>query len=295
MSHNQAHIHILKEGNCVTYLSNICGFLLVNPLFITLIVAVLAFGLLWIVSLFVKDCTWADAYWGVGFAIITGLYVVILKRYDTLTLLLASCVLLWGTRLSFHLTRRHFGKVEDPRYAAMRAYNGTHFWWKSLYKVFLLQAVLQWMLALPIHLVFLSTIQSPLPSPYGGVFMLGLCIFGLGLSLETVADWQLSRFRKNPQHKGSVMDKGLFAIVRYPHYSGEIVVWIGFTLMSFALSGYAWGVISPVIIALLLVKVSGVALTEPYMLAQKTDYADYRGRVPMLIPDMVKRLRKGHK
>lgn len=247
---------------------------------LTLFTSVFVFSLLWILCLRLKDCTWADAYWGAGFIVIAGCYILILPSVNAQQLIFAMCITIWGARLSWHLTTRHFGKREDPRYGAMRTYNGDAFWWKSYIKVFLLQAVLQWILALPIHIVFLSANAHP-----SMLFLsFGLVLFVMGLMTESIADYQLNVFRNALENRGKIMDTGLFAYSRHPHYAGEITLWIGIALMGFAITSSFWVFTSPILIAFLLIKVSGVAMVEANMALKNPDYAQYRARVPMILP-----------
>ena len=80
----------------------------------------------------------------------------LLLRWPALWLL-ALLVSLWGLRLAVYLTRRNWGSDEDPRYHRWRQAAGTGFWWKSLFKVFLLQAVFLWVISLVLRAMRLRT------------------------------------------------------------------------------------------------------------------------------------------
>ena len=177
-------------------------------------------------------------------------------------------LVLWAGRLSFHITKRNLGKGEDHRYRAMRARNEPGFTWKSLYLVFWLQALLAWIISLPILGAFASN------RPLGGLDYAGIALWLVGFVFETGGDWQLARFRKNPANAGAVMNHGLWRYTRHPNYFGEFCVWWGFYLVALS-AGAWWAIAGPLLISFLLLKVSGVTLLEKDIGNRRPQYADY--------------------
>ena len=110
--------------------------------------AVLGMMLLgWVISLLYRNVTIVDSLWGLGFVLIAWLTFSIAEGFYGRKVLIALMVTLWGLRLSLHLAWRNWGHGEDPRYAAWREKSGDRFWLVSLFKVFVLQAVRLWALA----------------------------------------------------------------------------------------------------------------------------------------------------
>ncbi len=112
---------------------------------------------------------------------------------------------------------------------------------------------------------------------------LGVLVWGVGLYFETVGDWQLDRFKRNPANAGQVMDRGLWRLTRHPNYFGDATVWWGLYLVAL---GTGWGVLTivgPALMNYLIVYVSGVALLEKHM-REKPKYADYIRRTSAFIP-----------
>ena len=177
-------------------------------------------------------------------------------------------LVLWSFRLSFYITKRNVGKCEDHRYQAIRARNEPGFTWKSLYLVFWLQALLAWVISLPVLGAFASN------RPLGVLDWLGLALWVVGFVFEAGADWQLARFRKNPANAGKVMDRGLWHYTRHPNYFGEFCIWWGFWLIALS-AGAWWSIVGPLLITFLLLKVSGVALLEKDIGNRRPQYADY--------------------
>ena len=122
-----------------------------------------------------------------------------------------------------------------------------------------------------------------------GFFYGGLLVFGLGFSVEIIADWQKSNFRKNPENKESFITSGLWKYARHPNYFGEIVLWTGISIMSFSsLSNWQYvTLISPLFTYFLLVYISGVRILEASGMEKwghLESYQQYIRSTPSLVP-----------
>jgi steroid 5-alpha reductase family enzyme len=175
---------------------------------------------------------------------------------------------LWAARLSVFVTARGTGKGEPRRYQDLRALHEPHFAIKSLYLVFLRQALLAWVVSLPLLGAFASI------RPLGTLDWLGAFLWLAGFLLETAADWQLARFRAKPGNEGAVMDRGLWRFTRHPNYFGECCVWWGFYLLALS-AGAWWALPGPLLLTWLLLRVSGVAALERDIGKRRPQYADY--------------------
>ncbi len=109
---------------------------------------------------------------------------------------------LWGLRLALHIGRRNHGRPEDYRYARLRERDGRRFWLTSLYRVYLVQAALMWVVALPLMAGSAHGAHSGL----GGLDAVGVVVWAVGLAFEAVGDLQLARFRADPANGRRVMD-----------------------------------------------------------------------------------------
>jgi steroid 5-alpha reductase family enzyme len=232
----------------------------------------------WIASLIRRDAGLADWLWGPGFVVVAFVHVEVtgLSGNGRAAFLLA--VTLWGLRLAAHMVARADGH-EDARYAAMRRRHGDDFALRSLFIVFLLQAVILWVVAIPVHVALRDTAPVWLPA----LVWAGLALFAAGFVLETVADRQLLTFRRDPARRGTLLTAGLFSVVRHPNYLGEIIAWTGLGLAAFGISGSPLALAGPALLAFLIVKVSGLPLLEAH-LSKRSGWADYAARVPALLP-----------
>lgn len=248
-------------------------------------IGVSAMVALWVASLGRRDASLVDLWWGPGFAV--GAAVVWLLAgapAGGAQLAVLALVLAWSVRLSrTMLGRRKRHPGEDPRYAALRRSRDPGFWWKSLFMVFLLQAVLQWLIALaPLSSVLALAGAAAL----GPLAALGALVALGGLALETVADAQLDAHKAAGRE--GVCDTGLRAAVRYPNYLGEIVFWWGLWLIA-ASTGAWWTVVSPALVTLLLWKVSGAPILDE-RLAGRPGWEAWRARTPAFLPRPLLRL-----
>jgi len=242
-------------------------------------VMVMMFGV-WLLSLIKRDASIVDVFWGLGFVVVAWLTFLQTDGYLGRKILITLLTTLWGLRLAMHILIRDWGHGEDRRYQAWRAQYGARFWWVSLFTVFGLQGVLLWAISLILQVGQMSAIPARLVI----LDFLGTIVWTVGFIFEAVADWQLYRFKADPENKGKVMKKGLWAYSRHPNYFGESLIWWGLFLITLATPGSFWTVISPMVITFLLLKVSGVTLLEKTIVDSRPEYRDYIESTSSFIP-----------
>jgi steroid 5-alpha reductase family enzyme len=240
------------------------------------LVAALSFAT-WLVSLWRRDVSIVDGMWPVFIASAGILYAVKAAELGAVVVVALALLGTWAVRLCLHITVRNHGQPEDRRYQKIRANNQPHFEFKSLYIVFGFQAVLAWIVALP----FLAMAQDA--RALGVLEALGALLAAFGIVFEAVADWQLERFKKNADSRGRVLGTGLWRYSRHPNYFGECCVWWGFGLMAIG-TGAWWVLASPLLITVLLLKVSGVSLLERDIAERRPEYARYVGETNAFVP-----------
>ncbi len=237
--------------------------------------------LLWAFSLIIKDASIIDIFWGPGFVLLAFVYFLgssqPLNPHSGMLLLLVS---LWGLRLGGFILLRNWGAGEDYRYQKWRENTGPAWWWRSFFKVFLLQGFLMWLISAPLALAFGGPGKDLVLLDYIAVFL-----WLVGFSFEAGGDCQLMRFKKIPENAGRVLDHGFWRYSRHPNYFGDALQWWAFFLLSLSssLSGF-WTIYSPVLMTFLLVRISGVALLERSLVETKPEYADYISRTAAFVP-----------
>lgn len=231
----------------------------------------------WALSVKLRDVSIVDSLWSIFFIVFTVLFAWRMGSDDMASYVLIALILAWGLRLSIYITVRNHGNGEDRRYQAIRARNQPNFEFKSLYLIFLLQAVLATLVVLPVVPVLNGAQQA------GVLTYTGFAVAAFGVSFETVADWQMARFKATRTAHDEVMDRGLWRYSRHPNYFGEAVFWWGVWIASASMGG-AWTVFSPLLMTWLLTRVSGVPLLEADLQQRSPAYRDYLLSTPRFVP-----------
>lgn len=235
--------------------------------------------LFYLIALKLKNNGVADMGWGTGFILIALGQMMLHWPPAPIHGIFAALIFLWGLRLIFHLLPRVRSGREDWRYAEMRERWGASARWKSYTHVFLFQGLLLGIIALPIVFVFQDAFRRP-----GLLDYIGAAVFLFGLVFESIADRQLARFIRTEKSETSrIMTKGLWRCSRHPNYFGEAVLWWGLFLIAVSAPGGWMAVVSPALITLLLVKVSGVPLLEKRY-ADDPAFQAYRKQTSVFIP-----------
>ena len=248
---------------------------------VALAVTLIAFAALWRLSLRRADCSVVDLYWGYGFAVIAWVEATLTGRWSPEAALVLALVTVWAVRLGTHLVDRHRrADAEDPRYAAMRSADPENWPRRSFWMVFVLQAVVMWLVATPLHAVFAA---APAGDGDWTLIGLGAAMFAVGFAIEAVADWQLRGFKADPANHGRLYTGGLFAWSRHPNYFGEALLWWGLGLAAFGASGALWAFAGPALLTWLLIKVSGIPPLET-VLAERPGFSDYAARTSAFLP-----------
>ncbi len=245
--------------------------------FITVVAMMLA-G--WCISLIRRNVTVVDSLWGMGFVLISWLTFFLSDGFWGRKLLICLLVTIWGLRLTIHLTRRNHGRGEDPRYAQWREKSGRRFWLVSLFKVFLLQAVFLWVIALSCQWGQIAR----LPAGFTPLDYLGVILWAIGFVFETVSDHQLEKFKADPASRGRVLEHGLWAWSRHPNYFGESLVWWGVFLIALATPNALWTIVSPILITAVLLKMTGIPLMEKAIVHTRPGYKNYIARTSSFFP-----------
>ncbi len=247
---------------------------------ITFVIILLYVTAIWVASLILKNASIIDIFWGLGFALLAGIGLGLADGLPARRILIGILVAIWGFRLSLYILSRNWRKPEDYRYRAWRKAAGLTFWWVSYFKVFLLQGVLLALIAAPI----LAAESSPTPEHLTIFDALGTVVWLIGLFFESVGDWQLARFRSDPANQGQVMRKGLWAYTRHPNYFGDATVWWGLFLIALGTPGGFWTFYSPILMTVLLLRVTGAAVLEKGLAKRKPEYKVYAENTSAFIP-----------
>ncbi len=228
-----------------------------------------------------------DIAWSYAFAALALAYALLAPGWPVRRGLIATMATLWSLRLGTHLYRRVMGHhpVEDGRYVQLRKDWAANFAPK-MFGFFQLQAASVVLLGGAFFIVSLN------PTPqFHPLEIAGAALWLLALAGETLADRQLAAFKHDPARKGQVCAVGLWHYSRHPNYFFEWLIWVAYFVFALA-SPHGWiAVIGPASILFLLLRVTGIPLTEEQSLRSKGDaYRRYQQTTSAFVPWWPKKL-----
>ncbi len=256
---------------------------LLSAIVLCTVVLIVLNVVLWLVSRAVGRVTVVDPFWGLGFVLMMWAMVLWLPPTGPRGWLATVLASAWGIRYAYHLYTRPWGHDEANQYypyAKMREKHGAAFALRSLWIVFLPQAAGNLVIGMPLLVAFTASAQQ-----LDLLAFLGVALVLGGVFFEGLADAQLAAHKRDPSKRGTVLDTGLWSMCRHPNYFGDSLLWWGLWLIA-AGGGGAWTVFSPLLITVLLAKVTGVPMVERHSkIAQTAAYAQYAAKTPGFVPN----------
>lgn len=220
-----------------------------------------------LLSVLMKRNDIADIAWGLGFIVVGDALAYKFGFNNLYFLVILAFTHLWGLRLASHIAMRNVNKKEDKRYIQLTKSWGKLFYIRSYLQVFLLQGLFMLLISMSaivanMYQPFLINIMTYRP-PY--FLYLGSIVWFIGFIFESIGDQQLASFLAKAKNKGKIMTSGLWRYTRHPNYFGEVTQWWGLFLMVCTLPYGIVAIVSPLTISWLILKVSGIPMTEkPY-------------------------------
>ncbi|MEM9501441.1 MAG: DUF1295 domain-containing protein [Pseudomonadota bacterium] len=251
-----------------------------SAFFLCAVIAMVVNWIAFLPSALAQSDKFYDTMGAVTYLSVTGFACWVAWPLDTRAIVIAAMVAIWCIRLgSFLFIRIHAAGGSDSRFEKIKTNPAR----------FLVAWTLQGLWVILTAAAALVAITTTDRTPIGIFFWVGALVWLVGIVFEAVADAQKSAFKKDLVNKGRFINVGLWKWSRHPNYFGEITLWIGILIMAIpVLSGWSWlVVISPIFVALLLTKVSGVNLQNAQAKERWDDdpeYQKYRENTPALIP-----------
>jgi len=248
------------------------------------------FLLTWRLSVKLDNYSFVDVTWALSFAPLAIWYAFAGGGWWPRRIAIAVLVSAWSLRLGVYLWRRvaaHHPR-EDARYAVLReswkANPPRAFLW-----FFLAQAVLVWLLMLPVFLITRHEASEwhglGLTPEFYLFEVLGVCVWMVGLMGEAVADAQLVRFKRTNTDPMAVCQVGLWRYSRHPNYFFQSLLWWGLFLMALP-APWGWtAIVAPLAMLHFLLNVTGIPLTEKLAVEKRGDvYRDYQRTTSAFVP-----------
>lgn len=243
------------------------------------LVILLYFSAIFVLAQILKNNSIVDSFWGPGFLVVAIYTFLASENIGFRAIIVTALVAVWSIRLFMHITIRNWNKPEDYRYINMRKRWGNKFpMLKAYFNVFVFQGVMLFIISLPITMSNNSSNQK-----ISLLGVLGIIIWLIGFYFESVGDKQLKDFKSKKENKGKIMTSGLWSYTRHPNYFGEATMWWGIFVITITSVSQLWIILSPVLITVLLLFVSGVPLLEKKY-KDRTDFIQYAKRTNKFFP-----------
>lgn len=253
--------------------------LMLEPLPVLFLLAVA----IWLVSLYKDDVSIADYSWSIMLLVAVLVYVARAGVESTVNLVLIFMVAIWALRLAIFLIKRGRNQPEGRRYNVIRKKHSPNFALKSFYLIFMFRTFVVWVISVSFVPGFLvdTSLQWTL------LHSVGVAVWLLGMIIETIADNQLHRFNQLVIKDQQTLDTGLWRYSRHPNYFGEFCIWWGWCLFAIPAALAAATpllLIAPLVMTMLLLKISGVSLMERGIVERRPDYQSYQDCTSSFFP-----------
>ena len=219
-----------------------------------------------------------------------GLYLKqnIIGDIDTESIILSTLILIWTIRLGSFLFYRVLKSGKDRRFSDMKQS------FSKFLPVWIMSTLWVCITSAPALCVITSEVLKYdklgelIPIDYSLIYI-GIFIWCFGFLFECIADFQKIIFKSKIKNKDKFINSGLWSVSRHPNYFGEIILWIGISMISSSmLTGWQYiSLISPIFVYILLTSISGINLLEKYADNKWGDldsYKKYKKETPELIP-----------
>ncbi len=244
----------------------------------------LLLGVLYLWQLRTRDASFVDSGWGTALALCAFLYALLAPGCTLQKLVICVPVAVENLRVAVLVLYRHDGE-EDRRYQELRRR------WRAKGREQLTFAIFyQAQALLAAGLSVAALLGSFNTNGLTVVQWVGIVLWVVAVAFEVVADRQLTRFRRDPANKGSVMDRGLWSWSRHPNYFFQTLTWVAYALIAVA-APYGWlAFLAPALILYLVLFVTGVPPAEESSLRTRGDaYRAYQARTSVFVPRPPKR------
>jgi len=231
-----------------------------------------------VLAILLKNNSIVDIAWGIGFIIVSITGLIKTQNYSIETLIVNSLIWVWGLRLSIHIFIRNKGKKEDFRYNNWRK-TWKYFYLRSFLQIFMLQGLILLIVSMPI-----IRVNSYENYKIGIIQIIGILVFIIGFIFEVISDYQLLKFKEDSKNKGKLIKTGLWKYSRHPNYFGEALLWWGICIAAINNSENIYIFLSPLLISLLLLFVSGVPMLEKKFKSYP-EFEEYEAKTPVFIPN----------
>ena len=256
-----------------------------NALLLFLVADIVATIVVYLGSLIFNNTSVYDPYWSVAPMVMAPLFALFINAINPFTITIIVIIEIWGIRLTLNWFKRFKNlNYEDWRYNKFKQkYNKFIYQLINLFGFHLMPTLVVYVAMLPVFSYINQFIVSE-NLQLNGTFFICIVVSLIAIVIETIADLQMDKFKKDENNIGKINRNGLWKVSRHPNYFGEILFWFSMFLFDVSIGDELWILIfSPLIMFLLFACIS-IPLLEKRQLTNKPEYAEYKKETNMLLP-----------
>lgn len=247
-----------------------------NILFIVFIYLFFQMILVWVIAKKINNPSVIDVAWPIGL-MLSGLIYLFSQGINLRLLIISVILIVWGARLASYLYLSRIKKgIVDKRYLML-----SQDWKISQSLDYFLNFELQGLFIFIMSIVFMFAASQSRTS-LNWIDFIGIALCLIGIIGESISDMQLQTFKKN--NTGKVCNLGFWNYSRHPNYFFDWITWCGFACFALQ-SSYGWiGLISPLLLFLLMTKVTGPMTEQGSIDSRGELYLQYQRTTSMFFP-----------
>jgi len=248
--------------------------MIINTLLMTWGVIITLMTIVWIIFMWKKNPGIIDVFWSIAI-FISALLLSSIDINNPIKLIFQLILAVWAVRLSSYL----FLKRIVPQHLDQRYEDLSQKWRVSKNIGFFFNFQFQGILAIIIStpFIFIKEINQINLISLVSIILIIISIIG-----ESIADLQLQKFKKLKTK--NVCDVGLWRYSRHPNYFFEWMIWLGFALAGITFP-FGWlGLASPLLLLLLMLKVTGPITEQGSIKSRGNKYLVYQKKTSMFVP-----------
>lgn len=242
----------------------------------TLLANITATLVVWLSGIILKNSSVYDPYWSIAPPVIVICWYV--KRaapFELMDILLLTAIMVWAIRLTYNWMKRFGGfGDQDWRYVYLKNKAPKLWFITNLGGINMMPTLIVYIALVPAYNIIFSK---------GNVniwVFIGLALSLTATCLQLLSDAQMERHRKDGN---GCITTGLWKYSRHPNYLGEVLFWWSIFIMQMGYSPNILNGAGALIMSLLFIFVS-IPMMEQYLIEKYPDYAEYKIKVPMLLP-----------
>lgn len=224
--------------------------------------------------------------YGYGIAAITlALGTIYWHSLTWYTMALLLVLFIYGVRLATYLLVRELKRPAYVKTVSFDQVNNEDRSVMAMCMIWISCVILYLCQTFPVTAHLDALAQGGVPNPAWAYVGVGIAI--VGFLLEAVADQQKSAAKKRDPKRW--VDSGVYRIVRFPNYLGEILLWLGVLVSGIPAFSVWWHWVLALLgfVGITYVMFSGarrLELRQDHNYGDNPDYQSYKKRVPILLP-----------